>query len=220
MSQSEPLDEAALCAAVRRGDEEAFKELVSRNHAAMLRVAMAYCRDHSVAEEVTQDTWLAVLRGLEDFEGRSSLRTWIFRILVNRARTRAQREARSVAFSRLGGLEDENLAPEPPPERFRHPRAPGHWTEALRAWDPSPEDEVVAGETRRVLEDAIAALPPTQRAVVTLRDVEDWSADEVCNALGLSAVHQRVLLHRARLRLRRALEAHLTRGEPCRQTAS
>jgi RNA polymerase sigma-70 factor (ECF subfamily) len=201
------LDESRLVEALRAGNEAAFRELVRMYNASLLRVARIYVPTRALAEEVVQETWLAVLEGLDRFEGRSSLKTWIFRILANRAKTRAIRERRTLPFS---AFQPERV-PEPAvdPDRFRDsedPRWPGHWAVPPTAW---PEDRLVAAETREKLAEAIEALPGTQRAVISLRDLEGWSADEVCNALELSETHQRVLLHRARSKVRKALEEYL-----------
>lgn len=196
-------------AALLAGDEEAFQELVRRYHGSLLRLAMTYVRPRSAAEEVVQDTWLGVLRGLPAFEGRSSLRTWIYRILVNQARTRGVRESRSVPFSSLSG-DDE---PAVDPDRFlppSHPAYAGHWAAAPRAWDDVPEAVLLAAETRAEVLRAIDELPPQQREVITLRDVEGWSSAEVRAALELSESNQRVLLHRARSKVRARLEEYLS----------
>jgi RNA polymerase sigma-70 factor (ECF subfamily) len=194
--------------ALRSGDEAAFLALVRRHHAAMVRVAQIYVGSRATAEEVAQEAWLGALNGLDRFEGRSSLKTWLFRIVTNLAKTRAVRERRTIPFSALRSPEN---VPEPAlePERFRppdDPRWPGHWASKPHEW---PEERLLAGETIQVVESAIEALPPSQRAVISLRDVEGWSADEVCNALELSETNQRVLLHRARSKVRKALEGHL-----------
>jgi RNA polymerase sigma-70 factor (ECF subfamily) len=161
-----------------------------------------YVSTQATAEDVAAETWLAVLEGIDRFEGRSLLKTWIFRILTNRAKTRGMRESRSLPFS---SLEREAAAVDP--ERFQgaDERAPGHWSAPPQAF---PEERLLAGETRTVIARAIERLPSTQRAVITLRDVEGWSAEEVCNALTLSETNQRVLLHRARAAVRRALEEY------------
>jgi RNA polymerase sigma-70 factor (ECF subfamily) len=209
-----PLAEAdrLLLERLRAGDEDAFMELVRRYSASMLRVARMYVPSQAVAEEVVQETWLGVLRGLDRFEGRSSLKTWVFRILVNTAKTRAQREGRTIPFS---ALQDASRIPEPSvePERFLpddHPSDPGGWSAPPRAL---PEERLLAAETRDMIAAAIDALPASQRAVISLRDVEGWSSDEVRNALDISEVNQRVLLHRARSRVRRALEDYLAPPE-------
>jgi RNA polymerase sigma-70 factor (ECF subfamily) len=195
-------DEAVLVERLRAGDQAAFSELVRRHGGALLRLARTFVKDRSVAEEVVQDAWLAALDGLEGFEGRSSLRTWLFSILANKARNRAVREGRSVPWSALGGHGED--VPVVDPGRFQ---ADGHWKEPPGRWaEEDPERLALGAETRAAIERAIAALPETQRAVVTLRDVEGLEADEICNLLGLTLTNQRVLLHRARTRLRRALE--------------
>jgi RNA polymerase sigma-70 factor (ECF subfamily) len=201
------LEELQLVEALREGDERAFEELVRMYQAALLRVAQIYVSSRAVAEEVVQETWLAVLNGIDRFEGRSSLKTWIFRILANQAKTRAERERRTIPFSALQAAR----VPEPAlePERFRDsedPRWPGHWSVPPREW---PEDRLLASETREKLAEAIEGLPASQRAVISLRDLEGWSAEEVCNALDVSETNQRVLLHRARSKVRKALEDYL-----------
>jgi RNA polymerase sigma-70 factor (ECF subfamily) len=197
-----------LVAALRAGNEEAFRKLVREWHSSLLRVAQIFVPSRAVAEEVVQETWLRVLGALDRFEGRSSLKTWVFRILVNTAKTRAQREGRSLPFS---ALHDPARVPEAAvdPDRFRpedDERFPGHWSSPPREL---PEERLLAVETRERIAEAIDSLPPTQRAVISLRDVEGWSSDEVRNALDLSEVNQRVLLHRARARVRQALEEYL-----------
>jgi RNA polymerase sigma-70 factor (ECF subfamily) len=200
-----PAAEWRLVEQLRAGDETAFRALVSRYHASLVRVASAHVPSRAVAEEVAQETWLAVLSGIDRFEGRSSVKTWLFRILLNRARTRGVRERRSVPVSALAG--DEG-GPVVEPERFRgrDDAWPGHWATPPRRWDGIPEDRLVAGETKAVVEAAIAALPSAQRAVITLRDVQGMSAAEVCDLLELTEVKKRVLLHRARSQERAELE--------------
>jgi len=196
-------DEGALIARLRSGDESAFRALIDMYHAMLVRVARMYVSTQAVAEEVAQETWLAVLEGIDRFEGRSSFKTWLFRILTNRAKTRGIREGRSLPFS---ALEPDEPAVEP--DRFHggDHSWPGHWAAPPTRF---PEERLLAGETREVLERAIEALPPTQRAVISLRDIEGWSAEEVCNALTVSETNQRVLLHRARAAVRAALEQYL-----------
>jgi len=179
----------------------------------MLRVARIFVPSRSLAEEVVQETWVRVLGALDRFEGRSSLKTWVFRILVNTAKTRAQREGRVLPFS---ALVDPARVPEAAvdPARFRpedDERLPGAWSVPPRAL---PEERLLAAETRAKIEEAIDALPATQAAVIRLRDVDGWSAEEVRNALDLSEVNQRVLLHRARAKVRTALEEYLSPGLP------
>ena len=177
---------------------------------AMLRVARLYVRDRAVAEEVVQDTWLAVLNGIDRFEGRSSFRTWLFRILTNTAKTRGEREGRTVPFSALAEA-GEDEGPSVEPERFLGPehRYADHWAAPPRRWSEMPERHLLGHETQSKIAAAIDELPPAQRTVITLRDVEGFSSDEVCNALGISETNQRVLLHRARTKVRWALEQYL-----------
>jgi RNA polymerase sigma-70 factor, ECF subfamily len=200
-------DDEWLVAALRRGDADAFATLVDRHSPAMIRVARAYVPSRAAAEEAVQEAWIAVVRGIDRFEGRASLKTWIFRILVNVAMRAGARERRSLPFSALA--EEENTGePSVDPDRFLpadHKRFPGHWAVMPSAW-PTPEEGVLAGETREVIAAAIAALPAAQRTVIALRDVEGWSSEEVREALEISAGNQRILLHRARTRVRRAIE--------------
>jgi RNA polymerase sigma-70 factor, ECF subfamily len=199
-------DEVALVEALRAGDESVFSLLVSRYGGPMLRIAQLYVRNRAVAEEVVQDAWIGVLNGSARFEGRSSLKTWIFRIVTNTAKTRAAKEGRSVPFSALGPDE-----PSVDPDRFRGPedRYPGHWATPPSSWAGAPEERLLASETLALVEHAIDELPPAQAIVITMRDVEGFDADEVCDALEISEANQRVLLHRARSKVRRALEEYL-----------
>ena len=201
--------DAELIKALKAGDETAFVDLVHAHHAVLLRVAMRYVSSRAVAEEVVQETWLGVLKGLARFEGRSSLKTWIFKIAANIARTRAVREGRCLPFSSLPGSDYE---PSVDPDRYfppDHHRHPGHWARGPASWE-IPEGRLLSGETRNVILAAIEQLPTAQRLVVTLRDVEGWSAEETCQALEVSDGNQRVLLHRARSKLRAALERYLS----------
>ena len=193
------------------GDEDAFMRLVKQHHASMLRLAMMYVPSRAVAEDVVQETWLAVLEGLPRFEGRSSLKTWIFRILMNRAITRGTRERRAVPFSALSDPSSEPGEPAVDPDRFRGPGGswPGHWTTPPTAWDEIPEARLLSEETLAQVRSAIEALPPSQREVITLRDVDGFTSAEVCNVLGITETNQRVLLHRARVKVRRALAGYL-----------
>jgi RNA polymerase sigma-70 factor (ECF subfamily) len=191
------LEEMQLVEALRAGDERAFEELIRMYQGALLRVAQMYVSSRAVAEDVVAETWLAVLNGIDRFEGRSSLKTWIFRILTNRAKTRGQREGRSIPFSALGESE-----PAVEPDRFDH----GQWATLPADW---PEERLLGDETLHVIGSAIESLPPIQRTVITLRDVQGWSAEEVRNALELSETNQRVILHRARSKVRRVLEEYL-----------
>jgi RNA polymerase sigma-70 factor (ECF subfamily) len=199
-------DEARLVEGLRRGDQSAFAELMREYGAAMLRVAQMYVSTRAVAEEVVQDAWIGVFNGIGRFEGRSSLKTWIFRILANTAKTRGAREARSVPFSSLGGTDDAV-----DPDRFlgAEERFPGHWASPPASWAGGPEGRLLGREALDVIEGEIERLPPTQAAVITMRDVEGFSPEEVCNALEISETNQRVLLHRARSKVRRALEEYM-----------
>jgi RNA polymerase sigma-70 factor, ECF subfamily len=205
-----PADELWLLDGLRRGDEAAFLSLVTMHYAAMLRLAQVYVGTRAVAEEVIQETWLGVLQGLDRFEGRSSLKTWIFRILLNRARTRAQHEHRTIPFSALATA-TEPFEPAVDPDAFRPPedQYPGGWLTPPTAWDTLPEERLLSQETRQYIEEAVTMLPAAQRAVITLRDIDGWSSSEVCDYLGISEANQRVLLHRARSRVRRALAGYL-----------
>ena len=196
-------DEQRLLAALRDRDEDAFLAVVSRWRAGMLRVALGHVSTRASAEEVVQDTWLAVLEGIDRFQGRAALRTWVFRILVNQAKTRGVREHRSTPFSSLAREEAEREDPRVAADRFLaadHAQWPHHWKDA------PPDARVIEREELRTLRAAIDDLPPAQRAVITLRDVEGFQPDEVCELLGVSDGNQRVLLHRARSKVRQALE--------------
>ena len=203
--------EAELLARLRAGDERAFEELVRMYHGTMLAVARSYVKTRAVAEEVVQDAWVGVLKGLDRFEGRSSLKTWVLRILANTAMTRGGREARSVPFS---SLTPEGQEPAVEPERFRGPdgAVPGHWAGYPQDWSTLPEEALAGRETLEVIKGAIEDLPLAQRQVITLRDIQGWSSEEVCDALQVSEGNQRVLLHRARSRVRAALERQLADG--------
>lgn len=194
--------------ALRRGDERAYRTLVNDNHSAMLRLALIYSPNRAIAEETVQETWVAVLRGLDGYAGRASLRTWICRILVNIARRRAGIEARAVPFSML---DDDGSASILSPDLFltTGPYV-GHWTVVRDEWSRVPEDKVLSKELQHVVTEAIAELPRAQREVITLRDVEGWTASEVGDLLDIQDSNQRVLLHRARSRVRQALERYLT----------
>jgi RNA polymerase sigma-70 factor (ECF subfamily) len=192
-------EDGVLLARLRGGDESAFAQVVDRYADAMLRTAMFFTGSRPAAEEAVQDTWLAVLGGLDRFEGRSSLKTWVFRILVNRAKTQALRDRRVVPFSALEAEGGEE-GPAVPPERFRPPDAdrwPGHWSAPPESWAGQSEERLLAAESMALVRDAIEALPPLQRAVITLRDVQGWTAEDVCGVLQLTRANQRVLLHRA-----------------------
>jgi RNA polymerase sigma-70 factor (ECF subfamily) len=204
--------DADLVDALRSGDSQAFAEIVDAWSPVLLAVARRYVGDRHAAEDVVQDTWLGVLRGLAAFEGRSTLRSWTFSILVNRAKTRAVRDARTVSVS---GFDDSPQAgPTVDPARFRgtDDAYPGHWTSAgaPRRWE-EPEGRAVGREAVQLIDAALDNLPERQRLVVQMRDIEGMTADETCAALRLSQQNQRVLLHRGRAGLRAALE-HYYRG--------
>lgn len=211
-----PADEAALVEALRAGDEAAFTRLVREHGPMMLRVAKLYVRNPTAAEEVVQDAWLGVIRGIDRFEGRSSFKTWLFRILTNTAKTRAIQEGRTVPFSALvtGELgEDEPLVEA---ERFlpHGDRWAGHWASAPIRFDTLPEAKLLSDETLALARSVIAELPEAQRAVITMRDLLGLSAEDVCEALEISDGNHRVLLHRARSKVRRALEQHFESEPP------
>jgi RNA polymerase sigma-70 factor, ECF subfamily len=200
-----PAADAAVVEALRRGDEEAFTRLVDQHHAALRRVARLYVSSPAVADEVVQDTWLAVIQGVWAFEGRSSLRTWILRILINRAKTRALRERRTVPFAEVWAGD-----PEPPEARLDAARSmvAAEPVSSLHNPEPSPEARLLTQEMRVQIRAAIDALPMRQRMVITLRDIEGCSSEEVCNVLGLKETNQRVILHRARSKVRAMLAAY------------
>jgi RNA polymerase sigma-70 factor (ECF subfamily) len=202
--------ESAVVAALRAGDERTFALLVDTYTASMRRLAYGIVRNATVADDVVQEAWLGVLRGIGRFEGRSSLKTWIFRILTNTAKTRAEREGRSTPFSSFetDAADDE---PSLDPSRFQNPRFPGGWTSFPEPWD-LPEERLLAAETREAIRAAIERLPDAQRLVISLRDVEGWSSEEVCAVLDVSEANQRVLLHRARSKVRSALETYFDDG--------
>lgn len=208
------MDDAQILAALRTGDEAVFVALVERHHAALVRLAMAYVPSRAIAEEVAQDAWLGLLQGLDRFEGRASLKSWLFHILTNLAKTRGGRERRSVSFTDLVAVATSEGERAVVPERFQPAggRYPGHWAAPPRPWD-MPEQRLLGKEVREVVDAAVAVLPAAQRQVITLRDVEGWSAEEVCDALQISDANQRVLLHRARSRVRAALEEYEDSGE-------
>ncbi len=201
-----PTQDQELLARIAEGEEAAFTELVQLHHASMVRIAMLYVSSASVAQEVVQETWLAVLKGIDRFEGRSALKTWIFRILTNRAKTRGQREGRSLPFSALG---KEDQEPAVDPARFN---SKGRWADPPSTWEvTTPEAVMERGQAMEALQAALEELPPQQQAVVRLRDVEGWDSQDVCNVLDVSETNQRVLLHRGRSKLRKTLAEHMAR---------
>lgn len=202
--------EAELVAGLRRRDEAAFVALVTAYNPTLLRIARLHVSSMSVAEEVVQETWLAVMKGIDRFDGRSSLKTWCVRILVNQAVSRWRREGRIVPFSALAAADASPAgSPSVPANRFHdvdHPVAPYLWSAPPRDW---PEERLLDSEVRQLVAETVAGLPAAQRAVISLRDIEGWTAGETCEALDISDANQRVLLHRARAAVRSALEGYL-----------
>jgi RNA polymerase sigma-70 factor, ECF subfamily len=196
---------------LRNGDEAAFGHLIDIYGASLLRVAMMYVPSRAVAEEVVQETWLGLLESLDRFEGRASLKTWIFRILLNSAKKRGAKERRQIPFSAVWEPGRDPAEPSVDPERFLGPgqRWVGHWQRPPKPVDELPEGRLLAREVHARLGEVINSLPPAQREVITLRDIEGWTSSEVCNAVGVGETNQRVLLHRARTKVRRALEEYL-----------
>lgn len=203
-------DDAQLVAALKGRDESAFVALVDRYQHSLLRLALVYCRSLAIAEEIVQDTWLGVIQGIDRFEGRASFKTWLFQILVNRARTRAEREGRAISFSSLADEAEAPGEPAVPAERFRplNDKWPNNWAVPPQSWGASADAGLLASETMDLVKRAITQLPSAQQQVITLRDIEGWTAEDVCNVLMISETNQRVLLHRARSRVRSALESH------------
>jgi RNA polymerase sigma-70 factor, ECF subfamily len=205
-------DDEQLLLALRRRDEQAFAALVDRYHARLVRLARLFVANEAVAEEVVQETWIGVLQGIDRFEGRSSFRTWLFRILTNQAKRRGQREARSLPFAAISAAQDaDDVEYAVAPERFlpAGEEWAGHWVSYPLNWRETPEERFLSQETRAFVQEAIAVLPLNQRLVITMRDVEGFPAAEVCNALAISETYQRVLLHRARSKVREQLERYL-----------
>jgi RNA polymerase sigma-70 factor (ECF subfamily) len=200
-----------LVEALRRGDEEVFVRLVREHGALMRRVASFYVSDRAVVDEVVQETWLGVVTGIHRFEGRSTFRTWLFRVLTNVARNRAVRESRSMPFSSLAAEEVAGEEPSVDADRFlgADHRWAGHWASTPRRFDELPDARLESTETLHLVRAAIERLPEAQRAVITMRDMVGFEPEEVCESLGISDGNQRVLLHRARTAVRKALETHL-----------
>lgn len=205
----DPVDDRALLGRIRAGDGEAFDLLVRRHHRRLLRLARLFVSTDASAEEIVQDTWVAVLDGLDSFEERSSLVTWVSRILVNRAKTRGVREARTTPFSAMGdGTPDPGEA-DADAERFTEK---GKWNVPPARWEEETPERLLGNhQAMALLDAALRELPERQRVVVVLRDTLGWTAEEVCNVLSINETNQRVLLHRARARLRARLEAHLAK---------
>lgn len=199
-------EESEFVAALQTGDDAAFRFLVEWLHAPLIRMARIYV-PAALADEVVQETWLSVFRSIGSFERRSSLKTWVYRIMLNKVRTLAARERKVVPFANVGPAVD--AMPSVSPDRLVSPDlGVGYWPQAPARWDTRPEEQLLATETMTVVAEAIARLPDAHREVISLRDIEGWSSDEVCEALGVSSVNQRVLLHRARASVRAALEEY------------
>lgn len=199
--------EADLIAALKAGDTEAFRALVETLHAPLVRLASVYV-SRATAEDAVQDAWVSVVRSIGTFEGRASVRTWVFRVVLNRVRTLARKEVNTVPFAIAGPEVDSRRSVDP--QRLIHPElGPHHWHDVPARWDLLPEQRLMSAEVRSVVVDALEKLPDAQREVVSMRDLEGWSSEETCEALGISAVNQRVLLHRGRTALRAVLEEYL-----------
>ncbi len=203
-------DEQHLIERLRQGDETTFTWLQTEYTAMMLRLAHMYVADWATAEDVVQDTWLAVFQNIDRFEGRSSLKTWIFHILMNKARTRAKREQRVTAFSLMWSEEIEFIDPGIDERLFN--AQDGHWTSFPGPWPVGPEDQALSGELRDLILRVIKGLPMNQMEVITLRDVEGFTPAEVCELMELTDANQRVILHRARTAVRRAIEVYFNAG--------
>ncbi|MCW4352925.1 sigma-70 family RNA polymerase sigma factor [Hoyosella sp. YIM 151337] len=207
MDEETATRERGLVEALRNGDEQAFAALVDELTPMMLKVARGYVANREAAEEVVQETWIALLKGIHAFQHRALLRTWLFRVLVNIAKTRGAKDQRYRAVS----FDENSPLPAVDPARFQDPEEPwpGHWRSTPKAWDESPEHSLLASEIREVTQQELDRLPEAQRDVVTLRDVMGYEASEVCEMLAISAANQRVLLHRGRARIRQALEQYM-----------
>ena len=200
-------DDQRIIAGLRAGNEAVFVEMVDKYHGSLVRVAMRYTLSRAVAEEVVQDTWIGVVEGIDRFEGRSTVKTWLYKILIYRARARGERERRMTPMSALA---NDDSAPSVPTERFRGSDAlwAGHWATPPQRWDGDAEERLLAGEAREIIDAVIAELPPAQREVIVMRDLSHFTAAEVCDLLDVTEANQRVLLHRARSRVRAALEQY------------
>ena len=206
-------DERRLLHALRAGDESAFIALIETYHMSMLQLATVLVRNQAVAEEIVQEAWLGVLEAIRDFDERSSLKTWIFRILIETAKARAAREHSTVPVPETWDISSQPFQPALESERFRPPDAPqwaGGWVSFPPSWGDAPEERLLAADTVTCIRDAIEALPTNQRTVVELRDAQGWTADEVRYVLEISELGQRALLHRGRSKVRRSLERQLT----------
>lgn len=207
-------DDERLLHALRGRDEAAFVALVERYQGQLTRLAMAYVSSRAIAEEVVQETWIGVLQGIDRFEGRSAFRTWLFRILVNQAKRRGERESRTIPFAALSREDGDDDEPEVAPDRFHAAghRWAGHWAMLPQDWREAPEERLLSDETRAVVQRAINTLPHNQRLVITMRDVDGLAPKEICSIMSVSETNQRVLLHRARSKVRGELERYLEGG--------
>jgi len=211
LTGTDSMDDEQIITGLKQREESAFHFLIDRYHASLVRIAMLYISDRAAAEEIAQETWLKVLEGIDRFEKRSTLKTWIFAILNNLAKSRGKHEGRCIPFSELDYREDGDGEPVVPPERFfppDHPKWPGGWSMPPEPWHNSPEDQILSEELKDCIQEAIADLPENQRAIITLHDLEGWPSAEICNVFNLSETNQRVLLHRARARVRQAIESY------------
>jgi len=209
-------EESDLVERLRRGDEEAFAHIIDLYHGQLRRIARLYVDTDELAEEVLQETWIAVFKGIDRFSGKSALKTWIFSILLNRARSIGRKESRSVTFSELVAHATGRDEPSVDPDQFLgpdHPQWPGHWANPPQRWNRDPEGDLMRKEVLGVVEKALDELPDSYRQIILMRDVYGFSSAEVCNTMEISETNQRVLLHRARARIRRALDMHLGGGE-------
>ncbi|MFT6293327.1 MAG: RNA polymerase sigma-70 factor (ECF subfamily) [Ilumatobacter sp.] len=202
------VSDSGTVAALRAGDEDAFRTIVATLNPGLTRLARTYVTQ-AIAEDVVQETWAAVIKSIDAFEERSSLTTWIYRIMLNKVRTVAPREAKILPFAAMGRTSDGEHQSVDPDQLMAEGR-PGHWTTAPPLWQRLPAEQLESDEAFKTITAAIDQLPPAQQEVVTLRDVHGWTADEVCHTLGISSVNQRVLLHRGRTTLRSTLEEYLT----------
>ena len=199
--------EGDLIAALKAGDGQAFSALVEALHAPLVRMASVYV-PRTIAEDAVQDAWLSIVRSIGKFEGRASVRTWVVRVVLNRVRTLARAQVNTVPYATAGPETD--VRPSVDPQRLVHPElGPHYWPDVPARWDQLPEQRLMSAEVRSMVADGLQKLPSAQREVVSMRDVEGWSSEETCEALGISAVNQRVLLHRGRAALRAILEEYL-----------
>ena len=207
--------EQQMIARLRKGEERAFDELVTKHHSALIRMAMGYVADREVAEEVVQDTWMAVIEGLGRFEGRSSLRTWIFGIMIHKAKDRGVREKRHTTFSAFESFDEDNEEAVDPSRFHQSSEWAGHWAFPPQPWDDqTPEKLLASQQAVNAMHRAIEALPKTLKAVLILRDVEGVDAKEVCEILKITETNLYVRLHRARERVRQAVETYLEGRKP------